>query len=675
MADAPSPPRSRIAVLSFLVLVLELALIRQVPAEVRAISFFTNLLLMASFFGLGVGCIRQDQRSLAWTVPVGLAAIGTFVWCARGITTTEAADAVHFWLYAEPGRTVRIPLFLAAILSFFVGALPFVGLGQALASTMDRHPRLSAYAWDIAGSLLGTVLFAVSAALSTPPWAWMPVVSVLWAALFAVRLRVLHALPGFAFLLFAYTELPSRWSPYYFVQHEQAEDGLRVFVNSNFHQRAVDFDTKDPRLEGLARDLERKFGVPYEEYRIAHGRGPRSVLVLGAGTGNDVAIALRNGVEQVVAVEIDPAIIALGRTLSPLRPYDSERVTLIEDDARHFLWNTDQRFDLVVFGTLDSLTLLSGYANLRLENYVYTKEAFEDAAKILAPDGMVVAYYSVARDWLYPRMYSTARAAFGPDTRLLQMDDRFLFNTILLGGPGARAVPDDPARAAALAGAIVSTDDWPYVYLERPTIAPIYLAVGLCVSICAAWAFAMMQGIQRGPAKPHLEFLFLGMGFSLLESASIVRLMLAFGSTWVVNPIVFASVLAMIWVANVLVATRRAPPLPWAWAGLFAALIVDGWIPTHALVALDFPLRALAAGAMVGVPVFFAATCFSHLFGAQERTGYPLGVNLVGVMLGGLLEYLSMWTGMRAMWLVLIVVYALAFAAHRFAAVRGPAVQ
>src|ERR1700759_3748385 len=61
-----------IAWISFSVLALELAFIREIPAEVRAISYFTNLIFMASFFGLGLGCLLQRARSLAWLLPLGL---------------------------------------------------------------------------------------------------------------------------------------------------------------------------------------------------------------------------------------------------------------------------------------------------------------------------------------------------------------------------------------------------------------------------------------------------------------------------------------------------------------------------------------------------------------------------------------------------------------------------
>ena len=145
-------------------------------------------------------------------------------------------------------------------------------------------------------------------------------------------------------------------------------------MNSGFHQYGYNFEVANrgefPRPLGpnLA-----KWDVPYQLYRDEHGgRRPGSVLILGTGTGNDVAVALRNKAKRVVAVEIDPVIIELGRTTNarPRTPTRASSATV--NDARQFLRSTKATFDLIVFGTLDSHSLLSSQGSLRLDNYVYT---------------------------------------------------------------------------------------------------------------------------------------------------------------------------------------------------------------------------------------------------------------------------------------------------------------
>jgi len=148
-------PAWHIALISASILILELSFIRLIPAEVRAISYFTNLILIAAFFGMGFGCICQRQRSLSWILPAGLVLILCFLIIGRGIVIYEKAKEVHYWLqYADiKGEAYKIPLFPAAMAVFIFSALPFVAMGQALARVMDRFPRLIAYGWDIAGSL------------------------------------------------------------------------------------------------------------------------------------------------------------------------------------------------------------------------------------------------------------------------------------------------------------------------------------------------------------------------------------------------------------------------------------------------------------------------------------------------------------------------------------------
>ncbi|HUT55456.1 MAG TPA: hypothetical protein VM658_18850 [bacterium] len=160
-----------VALISASILILELAFIRQVPAEVRVISYFTNLILMASFFGLGLGCILQQKRPLWFLLPLGLALVFLFILAGRGIAIYAQSPEVHYWLgYSDLKKgAARLPLVPAAAAIFIFAALPFMTLGQILAQAMDQHEKLVAYAWNIAGSLAGTILFAFTSYLSLPP--------------------------------------------------------------------------------------------------------------------------------------------------------------------------------------------------------------------------------------------------------------------------------------------------------------------------------------------------------------------------------------------------------------------------------------------------------------------------------------------------------------------------
>ena len=178
----------------------------------------------------------------------------------------------------------------------------------------------------------------------------------------------------------------------------------------NIHKRLDVADIYYMDITDLSDAFVRKYPRFYGEdirlysynlpYTLLH---PKSVCVVGSGGGNDVAAALRAGVEEVVAVEIDPVIAEAGRLHHPERPYQDPRVTLVVDDARHFFNQTRKKFDLVVFGLLDSHALLSGFGSVRLDNYVYTREAFERVRCLLKPGGSVACCFAGGPPWIYER--------------------------------------------------------------------------------------------------------------------------------------------------------------------------------------------------------------------------------------------------------------------------------
>jgi SAM-dependent methyltransferase len=652
------------------VLALELTFIRQVPAEVRIIAYFTNLLLMAAFFGLGVGCILQRFRVPALLLPLGVLGVAAFVFYARGLVVYEGTQAVHFWAQKPAAMAPALSLPSTASLAFVLCALPFVALGHTLSNAMNGLPRLVGYGWDIAGSLIGTLLFATASGLGLPPWIWPPLILGSWAVIFVNgwASRALHLAAGLSFLIFARGEYAFEWSPYYYVQHKSEERGLRVWVNSSFHQFAIDFSARpeaDATRAEFQRTMLRKFSTPYDLYREQHeGKLPGRVLILGAGTGNDVNIALMNGARSIVAVEIDGTIQALGARFNATQPYADPRVRVVIDDARHFLHTAREKFDLIVFGTLDSQTLLSGHANLRLENYVYTREAFADTARRLRPGGLVAAYYSVYKPWLYGRLFQTVCPEFSAHCQVLRTNDALFFNTLVVAANESAMLKTADGQRREFAASISSTDDWPFLYLERPTIAPVYLVLlGLIATLTGA-AFLLLRRVERGTA-PQLDFFLLGVGFTLMEATAVVRLTLLFGSTWIVSAVVFSAVLCVVFLANLVTLRGWAPKLGLCWCGVVLGAVANALVSTSSLLQYGDVGRGLLAALSIGVPVFFASLCFSRRFSEQGSTGYALGINLVGAMLGGCVEYLSMLIGTRALWLVVVCVYALAWAASR----------
>ena len=128
------------------------------------------------------------------------------------------------------------------------------------------------------------------------------------------------------------------WSPYYRIDFNRllSQNGrpyrsvYSVVANHAWYQGLVDLSPGALGPAAAANPLV----LPQYELPYLLVPTPNSVLILGAGTGNDVAAALRHGAEHVDAVEIDPEILRLGRQYHPEHPYSSPRVTAYVNDAR-----------------------------------------------------------------------------------------------------------------------------------------------------------------------------------------------------------------------------------------------------------------------------------------------------------------------------------------------------
>src|SRR6202022_1290961 len=151
------------------------------------------------------------------------------------------------------------------------------------------------------------------------------------------------------------------------------------------------------------------YGLIYQRMRST----PKDVLIVGAGTGVDVAIVLLQGVQHVDAVEIDPRIHATGGKKNPDRQSRHPRVTSYINDGRAFLEQSTHRYDLILFALPDSLTLVAGQSSLRLESYLFTREAMQSARDHLTAGGAFGEYNYYREDWLVDRLAGTLQDVYG----------------------------------------------------------------------------------------------------------------------------------------------------------------------------------------------------------------------------------------------------------------------
>jgi spermidine synthase len=634
---------------------------------VRVLAYYPNLILLAAFLGLGLGCLRAGRRSLLWAWPVTLLALAVVAPLLGRVIFTQQSTSEHlFLLYYDLPRDapvladVRPPI----LGLFLLSALSFMPLGQFVAERFEelgRERSLDGYRADLMGSLAGVVLFTgLSFARLFPVW-WFVVLLGAALPLFGGRRRALIYLLAAAALvaLVGRAERAQQYSPYYALTLTSSWDGFSVLTNGSLHQTATRLRRDEP-VAPAAVTVREGYHAPY---RLL-GRPPRRALVVGAGTGNDVAVLLDEGAEQVDAVEIDPVILEIGQAWHPDQPYGSSRVRRRVTDARTFLENSREQYDVIVFGTLDSMTRLSALSTVRLDNFVYTMECLRAAQRRLTPDGALVLYFMVSARYIDIRLGGMLTSVFG-QTPLVDETNRSLFNRVYMAGPGYDAVQGQERRAAA-GPALAATrwlelpsDDWPYLYLARRGLSAFYWSMmALLGAIALVGVVAVSPEMRRSLrlASVDGEMLLLGLGFLLLETRSVTQMNLAWGATWLTSAVVFASVLLTV-LASALLVQRRRLPVPVASTGVIVSLLVAYLVPPSVLLTSSLVPRLVLSLLLAGGPVLFGSALFAAAFARRDQPALAFGWNLLGAVLGGLLEMLSMAIGLRALLLLALASY------------------
>ena len=145
-----------------------------------------------------------------------------------------------------------------------------------------------------------------------------------------------------------------------------------------------------------------------------------------------------------------------------------------------------------------------------------------------------------------------------------------------------------------------------------------------------------------------------------VETRTIAQLGLLFGSTWQVSGVTIAAILAMIIGANLLVERTGALPARPLYAALVAALVANYLVPASTALG-GGALAAAGMAAFCVLPLFFAALIFAGAVRGRANLAPALASNLVGSVLGGLLENLSLATGIAGLSLGAVLLYAASY--------------
>jgi hypothetical protein len=739
MSSTTPSARSQTLVLflaSVLSLFLELLLIRWVSTELPVFSYLQNSILLVCFMGLGMGYLTCARPFAVRQVLTPLFLLTVLL----GLPTTRIGlgRVLQGLRIFEEWKTCVEAFQTTPVLSGVLGVVGlglvfvifgllwhiFVPFGRLLGRLLDDHPRpIWAYSVNVAGSLLGIWLFVLLSVACQPPLTWFAVVAAGTLALLGGLRRsqvrdwaLLAGILGFGWLAGQEPGWPEvYWSPYQKLAFQPITDdppgahGLEwrqlivrpadgafagigdsmVMVNNGGYQAMIDLREDRTAADPRRYPPEQRGLSQYDIPPLLHPH-PRKMLVVGAGSGNDVAGGLRHGVRDITAVDIDPVIIDLGRRHHPERPYDSPFVHVVNDDARSFFASATDRYDLIVFGLLDSGTT-TGRINERLDHYVYTRESLQRARSLLAEGGVLVLSFEVLREFSADRMAGVLRDVWGQEpicfriprgpygwggvmliTGDLDAVRRQLAGQERLAGQIARWQHDLPVPLPRTAQLV--TDDWPYIYLENPHIPMVYYLLAVLLGGLFVWGWRRLQAPKMFAAwdRGHWHFFFLGAAFLLLEVQNISKAAVVLGNTWWVNAVIISGILTTLLVANGITARFPRLPLGPVYSLLIAACLALYGVDLARFGSLPFAPKALLVGSLTSLPMLFSGIVFTRAFAAAPRKDTALGANLLGALVGGVLQTVTFITGIKFLLLLVAALYTAAVLTRARADTRAP---
>lgn len=687
--------------ISVISLFVELLVIRWLSSEIRIFAYFKNIPLMATLFGLGLGlALSNNKKDLSWMYPVGLIILSVLIGFAEplhlvhvtcinpvehyliGTNTEGFSGNVSYWDKAM----LVIPGLLVLVSVFYVIVCTFMSIGQKLGVLFDSFKPLTAYSINVGASFIGIALFTIMSYMSLKPEIWLSagVLMSVWFWRKPWQIAVLVACAAVAFIT---SKADVIWSPYYRVSVREAwipADGAKPQF---FYGHTVDVNhdaiegAYDHRAETFAKATAKQRESMLDYYDLLYqliGEKPRSVLILAAGAGNDLAAALRHGATKIDAVEIDPTIVSLGRKLHPEKPYENPAVHIVVDDARAFLKQTKEKYDLVDFAYLDSHSAFSSMSSIRLDNYIYTLESFREASKLMKPDGIMAVTFYATTSWQTTRLFKTITEAMGEEPIGVWSSNKSALQFLV--GPG---VDREKIKATAEAAGLklfdkeenkklnaselanwdninVTTDDWPYLFLRERGMTITY-AAGLIFTLCIGWRL-VRRCFGAYTVNPLGRTMFyLGAAFMLVEVKSVSQMGLLAGTTWLVNSAVIGAILLMILIANLCQMRLKVQNPKNLYMLLFVALLGSYFMPLSLFNTMGMFERLSLGGLVLALPIFFASWIFAITFSKVDVPHNALGMNLLGTLVGGALEYFSMVLGISALNLVALALYGLAF--------------
>jgi predicted membrane-bound spermidine synthase len=431
--------------ITFSGLVFEIGLTRIYSATIW--YHFAFVAVSVALLGWGLGGLllhllgrrmRLSLNAAAWltvgyalSIPVCLSVIGQFPFQMDRLALYFLAPLVPFLLAGIAlsiifalRRDIAPSLYFADLVGASLGALAVTFLLQALGG--ETTLLVAALAPAIAAALLADKASRIGGV-----WAvLLAVLAVTGASTGAFRVAPgeLKALPRHVAETPGARVTQTGWNAYSRI------DAVEGFADPYLARLYIDSDawTNTLRWDGRIESLDVKDtyrALPFRFTPNAH------TLVIGPGGGSDAVVALGSGSRKVTVVELNPLMLEFVRHYGPAAGsiYNRPDVEVIQSEGRNFISRTDQKFDVIFLGFVDTwASVASGGLSLS-ENYLYTSQAIKAYYDHLSDDGVLAI---MRWDMDIPRLVTNTISFLGVEEaskRIVAVLER-------------RGAPDDPAQ-------------------------------------------------------------------------------------------------------------------------------------------------------------------------------------------------------------------------------------